>query len=152
AILDPVNGTISVYLNNGKGTFTLDANVDGHGSSVLLAGYQPRGLTLGDVNNDNKIDLLVGNLYGDILILLGNGDGTFQQLGPVDQDISMAVLDPGTANEGVVLGNPKQDKVSLQNPAGTTNTVLLQHLKDLLGPGVQQADLNRDGYTDLVVV
>src|SRR5262249_42131572 len=35
---------------------------------------------------------------------------------------------------------------------GTSTTVLLDRLKGLLGPAVQQADLNRDGFTDLVVV
>jgi hypothetical protein len=72
--------TLSVLLGIGDGTFVLQTQYEGSGSSVAVA----------DVNGDGKLDLLVPgvalNVYpssGDnVAILLGNGDGTFQPAVP----------------------------------------------------------------------
>ena len=63
---------MSVYRGDGKGGF-LPKPI-----SPIAAGADPTGLTVADINGDGKLDLLVGNAYGDLLVLLGNGDGTFQ--------------------------------------------------------------------------
>jgi FG-GAP-like repeat len=68
------NGTISVYLGTGNGTFQAAQTIS------VFSG--PFGLAVGDVNNDGKLDLIVTSLFasgsGGIAVLLGNGDGTFQ--------------------------------------------------------------------------
>ena len=70
-------GVVSVLLGNGDGTF--------HGARKFQAG--PAGtsalfVTAGDFNRDGRLDLLVINnginLFGDVSVLLGNGDGTLQ--------------------------------------------------------------------------
>ena len=63
---------VSIYLGDGEGGFCRRSRYD--------AGPDPTGLTVADVNGDGKLDLLVGKPYGDVLVLLGDGDGTF---GPI---------------------------------------------------------------------
>jgi len=70
-------GNVSILLGNGDGTFK--AAVD------YPTGFNSTSVVLGDFNGDGKLDLAVPNAnFGDnpvtpgIMILLGNGDGTFQ--------------------------------------------------------------------------
>src|SRR5207245_261548 len=75
------NGTISLLLGKGDGTF--QAAVD------YGAGTNPVSLVVGDFNGDGKLDLAVANLgsyvrnigiytNSAISVLLGKGDGTFR--------------------------------------------------------------------------
>jgi hypothetical protein len=64
------NGSVSVLLGNGDGTFQPAVSYGSGGQSALS-------VAIGDVNGDGKPDLVVG--YSEaIAVLLGNGDGTFQ--------------------------------------------------------------------------
>src|SRR5689334_15664172 len=65
-------GSVSVFLNNGDGTF--------QPAKLIEAGAQPDYVAAGDFNRDGNLDLVVTNLLSDgtVSILLGNGDGTFQ--------------------------------------------------------------------------
>lgn len=75
AILSQEAGTVSIFRGDGAGGFTL--------TFVASAGNAATGLAVGDVTSpngggpDGVSDLLVGNVYGDLLILAGVGDGTF---------------------------------------------------------------------------
>ena len=62
----------AVLLGNGDGTFQPTANYD--------AGSSPWSVVLEDFNRDGKLDLAVGNLGFDgiVLVRLGNSHGTFQ--------------------------------------------------------------------------
>ena len=77
--------TVSIYRGDGRGDFLPPLTDD--------AGPDPTGLTVADVNHDGKPDLLVGNMFGDLLVLLGNGDGTFQPYRKADQAVLLAVAD-----------------------------------------------------------
>ena len=63
---------VSIYLGNGERGFSPPVTYN--------AGVDPTGLTVTDLLGTGKLDLLVGNVYGDVLILVGNGDGTLSLL------------------------------------------------------------------------
>jgi hypothetical protein len=65
------NGTVSVLLGHGDGTF---------GTAVSYgAGSNPFSVAAGDFNGDGKLDLVAANFNSDnVSVLLGNGDGSFQ--------------------------------------------------------------------------
>ena len=70
---------VTVYRGDGKGGFLPDP-------FTISAGPDPTGLTVADINHDGELDLLVSNAHGDLLVLLGNGDGTFQPYYKADQE------------------------------------------------------------------
>jgi len=69
---DYSEGSVSIFLGNGDGTFQPQKAYD--------AGVNPFGIMAGDFNRDGKPDLAVVDNNGSfgVLILLGNGDGSFQ--------------------------------------------------------------------------
>jgi hypothetical protein len=63
---------IIVFLGNGNGTFSHQL--------IYSTGSQshPYGCALGDVNNDNRLDVAVSDSYNsNVVVLLGDGDGSF---------------------------------------------------------------------------
>ncbi|PYM11356.1 MAG: hypothetical protein DME18_14190, partial [Verrucomicrobia bacterium] len=72
------NGSVSVLLGDGNGTFQTATN--------FKVGTCPSCVAMGDFNSDGKLDLAVANQgttrdttsIGSVSILVGNGDGTFQ--------------------------------------------------------------------------
>ncbi|MGO9114377.1 MAG: FG-GAP-like repeat-containing protein [Thermoguttaceae bacterium] len=73
--IDNLDFTVSVLMGNGDGTFRPARTFDGG-----IAGTYPLStVTLADLNNDGKLDLIIsgGNNFA-LEVLLGNGDGTFQ--------------------------------------------------------------------------
>jgi hypothetical protein len=74
--LAPTSGTLRVLLGNGDGTFRAGKN--------FPIGVNPTGLITGDFTGDGKLDLAVCEINlvpggpPGVSVLLGNGDGTFQ--------------------------------------------------------------------------
>ena len=65
------DGTVSVLLGNGDGTFQPSVTERG--------GVGPDAIVAGDFNGDGRTDLAVANTDDNtVSVLLGNGDGTFQ--------------------------------------------------------------------------
>ncbi len=71
--LDCGESSIDVLISNGDGTFATAVNYP-------VTGLSLEGGLLTDINGDGKLDLLVfdGAAPGNVIELLGNGDGTFQ--------------------------------------------------------------------------
>ena len=145
-------GTISVLLGNGDGTFQALVSYG--------VGAFPAGIAVADFNGDGIADLAVtnsGNGTGNTVgVLLGNGDGTFQQqqtyttgtnpygiaVGDFNGDgiVDLAVTNSNDDTVGVLLGNgdgtfqPQQTYLTGATPVG-----------------IAVADLNGDGTADLAV-
>ena len=115
-------------------------------------GPEPTGLTIADINRDGIPDLLVSNAYGDLIVLQGNGDGTFQSYHTADQAITLAVADlTGNGSKDIIYADQGLDQVTVQYGAKAD----LRHGRP--GPGLARPgavvldDLNGNGIQDLIV-
>jgi hypothetical protein len=140
---------VSIYLGDGKGGFSPPVTYN--------AGTAATGLTVADILGNGHLDLLVGNLYGDILILVGNGDGTFRPFEPLKQAIALAVADlTGNGVPDFVIADQSLNQITVQYGTATQHAgspqVIGNQATGVLAPGaVKLADLNGDGIPDLIV-
>ena len=140
---------VSIYLGNGQGGFLPAGDLRRRRRS-----HRPdRRRLLGN----GKLDLLVGNAYGDVLILVGNGDGTFRPFEPVKAAIALAVADlTGNGVLDFVFADQSLNRVSVVYGSTSQNAnspqVIGNQTTGVLAPGaVLLADLNGDGIPDLIV-
>src|SRR5262249_40943485 len=134
---------LSIFLGDGQGGFVRTETLD--------AGSAPVGLTVADVDGDGRLDLLVGNGNGDVLTLLGRGDGTFEPYQRLDRHMGLAVADLNNDGQSeFVFANEALDAVTVQTAA--TPDFQQGRSDGVLDPNaVKTADLNGDGIPDLVV-
>jgi hypothetical protein len=146
-VANAADGSVSVFLGNGDGSFR-------PGQSFRTGGA-PLGLSLADLNGDGKLDLITADPAGTVSVFLVNGDGTFA---------------PGT-NYSVAAGAFALTEASLRNN-GTRDLLALspEGVSALLGNGdgtfaaaqtvwfggsdlssFAVGDADGDGYPDLAV-
>ena len=145
--------SVSVLLGKGDGTFADKVDYE--------TGEGPSAVTLGDLNGDGKLDIVMPNTFGSpgtVTVLLGEGDGTFADkvdyetgdspnavaLGDLNGDGRVDIV---TSNWGDSPWHSGGVSVLLGNGDGTFATKL-----DYLGGGGSLAlgDLNGDGRLDIV--
>ena len=119
-------------------------------------GSAPQQVTMRDVNNDGKLDMVSANYTGNsVSVLLGNGDGTF---GP-KTDFTTGSR-PLSVTLGDVNGDGKQDLLTA-NFGSSTVSVLMGNGNGTFGPktdfatgsgpiSVTLGDVNGDGKLDMV--
>jgi hypothetical protein len=143
AILGPDG--VTIWLGNGQGGFVR--------GNTYPVGPRPTGLTVADVNGDNVPDLLVGNAFGDVLVLLGEGNGVFRPPTITDQNVSLAVAYlNGSGTPTFIFADQARDRVVVQTSPLAKPTVLGDRTTGLRVPRAPVlADLNGDGIPDLIV-
>ena len=140
---------VSIYLGNGKGGFAPPVTYN--------AGTDPTGLTIANVLGNRGLDLLIGNDFGDVLILVDNGDGTFRPYEPVQSAIALAVGDlAGNGVTDFVFSDQSLNQVTVAYGSSSQNTgsptVIGNQTTGVLSPGaVLLTDLNGDEIPDLIV-
>ena len=162
-VLNGGSTTVGVLLGNGDGTFQA---VVTYGSG----GVYPQSVAVADVNGDGKPDLVVAggcgsSNCGNVGVLLGNGDGTFQAVvtyfsgalsaesvaiadvnrdGKPDLVVANYCLNSNVCAEGAV-------GVLLGNGDGTFQAAVNYDSGGSWATSVAVADVNGDGKPDVVV-
>jgi len=162
----PTGTGAGVFLGKGDGTFgTLHTYASGDNSASSIA--------VGDLNHDGKLDLVVDNIsvtlsaiknHGSVATLLGNGDGTFQAPRTFDKGGfnggAVAIADVNMdGNPDVIAANTCANDnceltttgVLLGNGDGTLQKVKIRGTGGWQANGVAVADINRDGFPDILV-
>ena len=146
-----------VWLGNGNGTFTYKETLDL--SAVLLSSVGPA--VIADLDGDGKADLVLLGESGlqELVILYGNGDGTFQSpvLYPISHNYSaLTVADVNADGRPDLILNDNAGIAVIRN-LGTKHFATEEHYvaggASVSGGGigtVSLADLNHDGYPDIV--
>lgn len=168
------NGTIAVVAGDFNGDGTIDlvtanyndstvtllaGNGDGTFAAPVVVGQAPGNpfdLVAADFNGDGKLDVAVASLFGQVTVLQGRGDGTFDAasvnsgsnptqltVGDFNGDgvLDLAVSNYGSNTVGILSGNGDgtfQPVVSVPAAGGLN--------------GIIAGDFNNDGGLDLAVV
>jgi Bacterial Ig-like domain (group 3)/FG-GAP-like repeat/FG-GAP repeat len=158
------DNTVTVLLNTGGGAF-----IQAPGSPIPNINYSPEQIVSADFNSDGIPDLAIANFYpspfGNVVVLLGKGDGSFNPApgSPVTVGVYPLALvaadfnqdghtDLGVDNYGMISNPPTQTLTLLLGdgngnftPYGTPTT-LAYSPNDLV-----PADYNGDGFIDLAI-
>jgi uncharacterized repeat protein (TIGR01451 family) len=104
------------------GTARISSAVNFSAPATYQVGNGPQGIVVADFNGDGKPDLAVANTgSGNVSILLGNGDGTFQPA----QNFDAGMASPASLATGDFNRDGKLDLVVVQSGTGSLAVNLL---------------------------
>ena len=139
AFLDRQGEQIVLYTTSDNPTF------EQPGRLIPLKGNLPRSLLASDVGGpsgapDGVLDLVIGNDYGDVLILqgqagkAGRGNGLFETLVRTDKTVALLAADmDGDGKDDFVYGNKGLDRVTMDT-TGTKEAFRADQASGIIGP------------------
>ncbi|NOT59005.1 MAG: VCBS repeat-containing protein, partial [Acidobacteria bacterium] len=153
AITNYFNWTVTILLGNGSGGFSNPSP-----ASFNVGTQYPYDAVAQDFNRDGKQDLEIVKNSGQVVIWLGNGDGTFTEN-------TNAFVNVGLGPRALVAGdfnNDTQHDLAVVNYTGQSVSILLGNGQGRFTTastvnvggnpsGAVVADFNRDGRQDLAV-
>jgi type II secretory pathway component GspD/PulD (secretin) len=162
-VANQADGTLSLLLGNGDGTFGTQTTIP---LPVGASAVSPSAIVTGDFNNDGNADIAVTDMANNrVLILLGNGDGTFATpvayptgSNPVallaqdfdgDGEPDLAVVDQGDGKTASVVSVLVGNKVD--NVQDGTFGAKIDYPVGVSPSAITTADFDADGHVDLAV-
>ena len=156
AVANYTDGTVSVYLGNGDGTF--------QDPTVTNVGMGPAWIATGNFNSgsnaanpDNNLDMAVANQNSNtITILLGNGDGTFATGTPLTTGhgpVSVIASDiESIGSPDLIVANKTDNTIEVFHANGDgTFTAKTPFAAGTAPTSIVAEDFNGDGKLDLAV-
>ena len=156
---------VTVYVNNGDGTFATGVYYDSAISGGTKSGagnVYTHAVTIADVNGDGQGDIIASNLFSsDITILLGNGDGTVKvptvgyAVGGSSYTPAIVADFNGDGFADIVVPDDAFSFVYLRGYGDGTFRAALNYYAATTnyayGYGVATGDFNKDGHPDFVI-
>ncbi|WP_088890922.1 FG-GAP-like repeat-containing protein [Leptolyngbya ohadii] len=144
--------TIAVALGSGTGSFL--------NPTPFGAGVDPYALTVGDFNNDGKLDIATANFgSNNASLLLGNGTGGFETARTIA--LTAGSIQPYSIANGDMNGDGKLDLIVANSGSNTVNVLLGDGIGGFTAAaplatgnrsepnGLAIGDFNRDGKPDV---
>jgi hypothetical protein len=151
-----VNGSVSILIGNGDGTFKAAVSYDSGGN-------EPSAIATADFNGDGKLDLVVTNFGGgggvpNVVLLLGNGNGTFKNPIAIVTEtfpnlplyVAVADLDGDGKPDLAITSGGDDVSIFLGKGDGTFKQPVSYHVGNF-PTSIALADFNHDGKLDMAV-
>jgi len=152
-----VQSTDYIFLNNADGTFS---NITS--ATEIVNNGLTKSVNMADVNNDGLLDIYVSNFYSENKLFINKGDLVFEESivasGAMDDGPSMGSIffdydQDGDADLYLVHDELVTNILYQNNGDGTFTDVSIESGLNVrgYGMGVDIADFNNDGWTDIYV-